>query len=96
MRKSRLKIFLFLLKGAKLKTDVLKIGHHGSNKSTSESLLGFASPQYAVISVGKDNKYGHPHKETLDILKKFGIPILRTDESGTVKFKSDGMDIILE
>ncbi len=78
-----------------LKTDILKIGHHGSSKSTSESLLGFANPQYAVISVGKDNSYGHPHKETLNILNKFGFEILRTDETGLIKTKSDGENILV-
>ncbi len=85
--------YLISLDGQELKTNVLKIGHHGSKMSTSESLLGFSSPQYAVISVGKDNSYGHPHKETLDILNKFQIPILRTDESGTIKIKSDGNNV---
>jgi len=86
--------YLVSLEGAPpaggLKTNILKIGHHGSNYSTSESLLGFSAPQYAVISVGENNSYGHPHKETLDILNKFQIPILRTDESGMIKTKSDG------
>jgi competence protein ComEC len=82
--------YLIFLDGQGLKTDVLKIGHHGSSKSTSESLLGFSAPQYAVISAGKDNSYGHPHKETLEILNKFGISILRTDEMGMIKIKSDG------
>ncbi len=85
--------YLISLEGPQLKTNVLKIGHHGSNKSTSESLLGFSAPQYAVISAGKDNSYGHPHKETLDILNKFQIPILRTDELGMIKIKSDGNNV---
>jgi len=85
--------YLVALEGEKLKTNVIKIGHHGSNKSTSESLLGFGAPEYAVISVGKDNKYGHPNKETLDILEKFDIQILRTDLFGTIVMKSDGEDI---
>lgn len=85
--------YLVSLDGPRLKSDVLKIGHHGSNKSTSESLLGFSSPQYSVISVGKDNSYGHPHKETLNILNQFGIPILRTDELGTIEIKSDGENV---
>ncbi len=85
--------YLISLEGPQLKTDILKIGHHGSSKSTSESLLGFSAPQYAVISAGKDNSYGHPHKETLDILNKFQIPILRTDELGMIKIKSDGNNV---
>jgi len=85
--------FLVSLDGKRLKADVLKIGHHGSSKSTSESLLGFSAPEYTVISVGKDNSYGHPHKETLDILNRFGISILRTDEMGMIKTKSDGNTI---
>jgi competence protein ComEC len=88
--------YLVSLEGSRLKADVLKIGHHGSSKSTSEGLLGFSSPEYAVISVGKDNSYGHPHKETLEILNRFGIKILRTDELGTIKIKSDGINIALE
>ncbi len=87
--------YLIFLEGSRLKSDVLKISHHGSNKSTSESLLGFSAPQYAIISVGKDNSYGHPHKETLDILEKFGVKILRTDELGTTKIKSDGENVSL-
>jgi competence protein ComEC len=95
MEKS-LENYLVFLEGEKLKSDVLKVGHHGSSKSTSEGLLGFSSPQYAVISVGKDNSYGHPHKKTLDILNHFGIKILRTDELGTIKTKSDGDNISIE
>ncbi len=87
--------YLVFLEGARLKSDILKIGHHGSNKSISESLLGFVSPQYAVIFVGKDNSYGHPHKETLDILEKFEIPVLRTDESGMIKITSDSENIFI-
>ncbi len=85
--------YLVSLEGAGLKTNILKIGHHGSSKSTSESLLGFANPQYSVISAGKDNSYGHPHKETLNILNQFDISILRTDELGAIKTKSDGENV---
>jgi len=76
-----------------LDADVLKVGHHGSKTSSSELLVGYTSPEYAVISVGADNKYGHPNQEVLDILNKFGIKILRTDESGTIKIKTDGESI---
>jgi competence protein ComEC len=73
-----------------IKSDVLKIGHHGSKTSTSEAFLGYVSPQYAVISVGADNRYGHPHQEILDRLNQFGIPILRTDQQGRIKITSNG------
>lgn len=76
-----------------LKSDVLKIGHHGSRTSTSETLLGYVNPEYAIISVGKDNKYGHPNQEILDKLNQFKIPILRTDEKGTIKITSDGENL---
>lgn len=76
--------------GERLNVDVLKLGHHGSRTSSSELFLGFTSPEYAVASVGKNNRYGHPHKEVLDLLKKLGINLLRTDKQGTIIFKSDG------
>jgi len=76
-----------------LKSDVLKIGHHGSKTSTSEALLGYVNPDYAIISVGKDNKYGHPTPEVLERLNQFKIPILRTDERGTIKIKSNGENL---
>ena len=95
MEKS-LENYLVFIEGKKLKTDVLKVGHHGSRNSTSESLLGFSSSKYAIISVGKDNSYGHPHKETSDLLSRFGISVFRTDESGTIKIKSDGENMSIE
>ena len=71
-----------------LVSDILKVGHHGSKTSTSESFVKEVNPNLAIISVGKDNRYGHPHKEALENLK--GIKILRTDELGTIKIMSDG------
>lgn len=85
--------YLVSLDGAKLKSDILKVGHHGSKTSTYEALLGNVSPKYAVISVGKGNLYHHPNDETIKRLTDFGIPIIRTDESGTITFKSDGEKI---
>ncbi|MDD2934909.1 MAG: ComEC/Rec2 family competence protein [Candidatus Pacebacteria bacterium] len=76
--------------GNELDTDVLKLGHHGSKTSSSELFLGFVSPEYAIASVGKDNRYGHPHKEVLDLLDKMDINLFRTDESGMIVFESDG------
>ena len=85
--------YLVFVEKENLDVDVLKAGHHGSKTSSSESFVGYASPEYAIISAGKNNRYGHPHKEVLDILGKFGAKILRTDESGTIKIKSDGENI---
>ncbi len=76
-----------------LDSDVLKAGHHGSKTSTSEEFVSAVSPKYAVISSGKDNRYGHPHKEVLDSLTKFGSQILRTDEVGRIVFESDGVNL---
>ncbi|MDP3874937.1 MAG: ComEC/Rec2 family competence protein [bacterium] len=73
-----------------LNSDVLKAGHHGSRTSTSLAYAEAVSPEYAVISAGKDNSYGHPHKEVLDILEKVGAKIVSTVESGTIKFETDG------
>jgi len=85
--------YLASLSPESLDVDVLKVGHHGSRTSTSEILLGYSSPDFAVISSGKDNSYGHPHQEVLGMLDKFGIKILRTDELGTIVIKSDGEGI---
>ncbi len=73
-----------------LKSDILKVGHHGSKTSSSPEFVQAVSPTYAIISDGKNNKYGHPHQETLNTLTKFGTKILRTDLLGTIIFKSDG------
>jgi competence protein ComEC len=79
-----------LAKGYDLKADVLKVGHHGSTSSTSDEFLQAVSPEYAVICVGVDNTYGHPHQETLDKLNAAGIKIYRTDlNGGTIKFVVD-------
>jgi competence protein ComEC len=79
-----------LARGYTLKSDVLKVGHHGSSTSTSPDFLKAVAPRLAVISVGNDNDYGHPHKETLDKLNAAGIKIYRTDLNGSVTISSDG------
>lgn len=76
-----------------LKSDVLKVGHHGSSTSSSDSFFKAVSPEFAVISCGKDNEYGHPHKETLNLLEKNNVKIYRTDINGTVTAISDGDNI---
>lgn len=80
-------------KGYDLKANVLKVGHHGSATSTIAQFLKKVSPEYAVISVGKDNSYGHPDNLILNRLKTFGVEVFRTDESGTVIAISDGETI---
>lgn len=76
-----------------LSADVLKAGHHGSSTSTSDVFLEAVSPSYAVIQCGKDNSYGHPHKETLEKLEQKGIQALRTDLEGTIIADCDGSAI---
>lgn len=70
--------------------DLIKIGHHGSHSSSSQDFLKRVTPEYAVITCGKDNKYGHPHKETMDTLKDMNIEVHRSDECGDIVFKSTG------
>lgn len=79
--------------GIDIKSDVIKIGHHGSSTSTSSKFLNAVNPKYAVISLGKDNSYGHPHKEIITRLKISDIKIYRTDENGTIVSKTDGNTI---
>src|SRR3989344_1983881 len=73
-----------------LSSTVLKVGHHGSRTSTSMGFTETVSPTYAIISAGKNNKYGHPHQETLDTLSQLGVRVFRTDLLGTIIMKSDG------
>ncbi len=81
--------------GADLKCDVLKIGHHGSDSSTGYRLLREASPSYAVISVGKDNTYGHPADGVISKLGDAEVSAYRTDLCGTIVAVSDGKIIKL-
>lgn len=87
--------YLVSLEGEKLTSTVLKVGHHGSDTSTSKPLLGFVGPQYAVISVGEGNSYGHPKQETLDALSEFGVETLRTDERGDIVLMSNGETVFM-
>lgn len=74
--------------------DVLKVAHHGSRTSSSEEFLEQVKPEYAIISCGQNNDYGHPHQEVMDRLK--GVKIYRTDEEGTILVTSDGENLEFE
>ena len=76
-------------------SDVLKAGHHGSSTSTSYRFLDQVDPAYAVISCGKDNSYGHPHQETVSLLRGTGVSMFRTDRLGTILAVSDGREVTL-
>jgi len=82
--------------GTALDVDVLKFGHHGSKTSTSPEFLAMTSPEYGVVSVGADNKYGHPNKETLDLAEKDNVKVVRTDMVGRVVFSTDGKTLSYE
>jgi competence protein ComEC len=77
-----------------LTCDVLKVGHHGSSSSTSKEFLEKVNPKIAVISCGKGNDYGHPHKETLASLKNINAKIYRTDLDGSIILISDGKKVV--
>lgn len=79
--------------GIDISADVYKVAHHGSKTATSERFLEKVSPAYAVISVGEDNKYGHPDAAALNALRAQGVKVFRTDEQGTIVAKSDGYEI---
>lgn len=70
--------------------DLIKVGHHGSHSSSTPEFLNRVTPEYAVITCGKGNQYGHPHKETMDTLKDMNIEVHRSDECGDIVFKSTG------
>ena len=76
-------------------TTVLKVGHHGSDTSSSESFLNQVKPEISVISVGINNTYGHPKKTTLDKLNALGTSIYRTDQNGTITITCDGTNCVV-
>ena len=82
--------------GAKLDATLLKVGHHGSSTSTSYRFLREVMPTYAVISVGKNNDYGHPHGEVLSRLSDADATVYRTDECGDIICISDGEQLEFE
>ena len=73
-------------------TNVLKVGHHGSDTSSSDNFLNQVQPQIAIIQVGTGNKYGHPKQTTLDKLNKLNTLVYRTDLNGNILLESDGIN----
>lgn len=82
--------------GINVDCDVFKAAHHGSRNSNCEEFVKAASPEYAVISVGRSNQYGHPHEEVLNILQNCGAKIYRTDRSGDLTFNIQNGNISVE
>lgn len=79
-----------------LKSDVLKVAHHGSRYSSSSEFVNAIQPKYAVISVGGDNQYGHPTEEVLSYLQNNNITLFRTDIQGTIHCRSNGYEILFD
>lgn len=85
-----------IMAGYDLSADILKVGHHGSSSSSSPAFIKAVNPKDAIISVGENNKYGHPTNEVLTILNNAGINIYRTDEVGTIIIVSDGVTYTID
>ena len=79
---------------APLRSTILKAAHHGSCSSTTQAFLDAVDPELVVISVGADNRFGHPCQEVLERLE--GLPVYRTDEHGAVEIVSDGTRVWVE
>lgn len=79
--------------GADLRSTVLKVAHHGSYTSSCRDFLDAVEPEYAVISVGADNAYGHPHEEPLERLEEYCRAVYRTDQMGQILCRSDGKTV---
>ncbi|WP_309708354.1 ComEC/Rec2 family competence protein [Armatimonas sp.] len=82
-----------LKSGLDLSADVLKVGHHGSRGSTSERFLRTVEPKTAILSCGRNNRFGHPHTETLARLKTCHVQPFRTDQQGAILFETDGTQL---
>ncbi len=87
---------LLLEENLDIDCDVLKVSHHGSNTSSSKNFLKATTPDYAVISVGEGNMYGHPNNQTLQSLKSIGATVYRTDQSGDITFEIERGKIKIE
>lgn len=85
-----------LASGANLKADVLKVGHHGSSSSTTKAFLNAVDPDFAVISSGEGNSYGHPTSEVLDTLQTASVSVFRTDKCGTISISSNSNNLLID
>lgn len=82
--------------GGELRSDILKVGHHGSDTSSAAEFIAAVSPEYAVIQAGQDNSYGHPHREVLKRLGERGVHTYCTCEEGSVVFTTDGEKVHIQ
>lgn len=85
--------YVLAVSGKSIKSTVLKVAHHGSRTSSGESFVKAVAPKFSVISAGRNSKYGHPHKETLDTFSKLKIPVFGTYEKGMIMTRTDGESI---
>jgi competence protein ComEC len=87
--------YLVDTEGDSLRSEVLKLGHHGSKTSTSKEFLEAVAPDFAVVSAGAQNRYGHPNREVVDRVNQFDVNLVSTAELGNIVFKSDGQKVWL-
>ena len=76
-----------------VKSTLLKVGHHGSNTSSSKEFVEAVNPKYAIFCVGANNNFGHPRQEVIDLMNEVGAKIYRTDLNGAIIFTTDGNKI---
>jgi len=88
--------YLVKIYGEAMESEVLKLGHHGSRTSTSDSFLDAVNPKYGVVSASKDNRYGHPHIDVVEKVEDKGVRLLSTAREGTLVFKTDGKTVWTE
>ena len=85
-----------LASGADVSAEIVKVGHHGSYKASCKEFVEAVGADYGIISCGKNNDYGHPHKKAVDRWEKTGTTLLRTDQCGTITVSTDGMSYYIE
>lgn len=89
---SAIERYLVEIDGTALRSEILKVGHHGSRTSTDSQFLEMVKPRYGIISAGKDNDYGHPHKEVMETLSLYNVETLNTADVGRITIESDGKE----